>query len=132
MNNRLTKKAGMTLLEILVVVILSAIMLSIGISSLSSSSNKAKEREAYARAQLIWHAEKRQFAFKGAYQALEMDDDTNWILLGMKNFNKEDRHYTYELITGNQGGIASFTLTVTKRNDTHGFKLDSLFVRTDF
>ncbi len=116
---------GMTLLELVVVMLIVGIATAIGMRSFGTSADKTKANEAYARAQTIWQAEKRKFAFSGDYS-------TEWPDLNMSDPNVEDKVYNYAITVGKVDATPTFCLKVSKKSDPSiGFSLNNKGVRSE-
>lgn len=116
---------GMTLLELIVVMLIVGIATAIGMRSFGTSADKTKANEAYARAQTIWQAEKRKFAFSGTYA-------TDWPSLNMSDPNIDDKVYNYEITVGAVDMTPTFCLKVSKKSDPDiGFSLNNKGVRSE-
>ncbi|MFA6583707.1 MAG: prepilin-type N-terminal cleavage/methylation domain-containing protein [Elusimicrobiaceae bacterium] len=111
------RRGGFTLLETLIVLFIIAVGTAIAVRSVGSSTVKARENEAQARAKVVWEAEKRYFAYKGLYT-------DNWAILGVPDPSLIDRFYNFTIYLDSNAGMVSFHIYVAKKDDgSSGFKM---------
>ena len=103
-------KAGFTMIELLVVLIIIGILVSLNMGNFSRSTEKNKAREAEANLQLIYTAQQRYYLDEGKYYncTSPCDDISDSLNLGIK---LEGDSFTYSI---NATTGPSFTATATR------------------
>ncbi len=108
------KRYGFTLMELMLVVMVIAILVSISIPSYINTTERARAREAISTlesmraAELAYSSERRQF------MDLTSGVPAEWTLVGLEDPNTNTRSsWNYGLVTANAG--ATFDATATRR-----------------
>lgn len=107
------KKAGFTLVELMVVAIIVAILAAVAIPLMTGNKNRAAATEAQGGCNNIWTAERVYFSEKGTYMAASTPDLLPSISAGDLNGRYFD-HGDYVTT------FASPTLTITVNTATSG------------
>jgi len=104
-------KAGFTMIELLVVLIIIAVLVSLNMGDFSRSSEKNKAKEAEANLQLIYTAQQRYYLGEGKYYncTSPCDDISDSSNLGIE---LEGDSFTYSINTTT--GPNSFTATAQR------------------
>lgn len=127
------KKAGFTLVELMVVAIIVAILAAVAIPLMSGNKKRAAATEAQAAISSIWTAERMYYADKGAYVSAPSPVDTTLPGINANDLmGKYFDHSSYSVvatattltITANQAAVKSdgisgtVVLTVTIADNT--------------
>jgi len=102
---------GLTLTELLIVVVVIGIIAAVAIPSLIPKS--VLERHARVTLKIIWQAEKDYFSFKGLYTS-------SWSDLNLSNPNLSDTHYTYTITKSG----SDFQATAVSTGSGSNFTID--------
>ncbi len=109
------KKAGFTLVELMVVAIIVALLAAVAIPLMAGNKERAAATEAQAGCSAIWTAERVYFAENGSYIAAAAPDD----LPGINDGDLQGKYFDHEdYITTLAGG--TLTITADTDNGTDG------------
>jgi len=109
-----TWKRAFTLLELMVVVIIIAILATIGYVSWQAQLEKRRADNAQIILRAACHAEQIFYSWQNKYT-------DNWDALDISNPNNIDPYYTYTI----SGTPSSLTITAQRKGKTEGFCIDS-------
>ena len=111
----MSKLRGFTMIEVLLVAIIIAILVSIAVPNYIQATERARAREAISTLNAMMAAERTYNAERRTYLALTAASNVEWEAIGMENPNlNAQRSFDYTLVVGGGG----FTATATRQPGT--------------
>lgn len=108
-------KKGFTLMELVLVSIIIAILISIAVPTYISTLERTRGKEAFATLQSMYAAERTYSAERRIYLGPLNAGSTNWTAVGMDDPNSNNRRaFDYNLQTG--GGGTTYNATARRRS----------------
>jgi len=104
------KKAGFTVLELVIAVIILAILVSIAIPTYIVTMERTRANEAIATLRTMHAAERTYFSERRIYTDLIVGDDDGWTTVGLENPNNNNQrsfNYEYSADPAAGGGTAT-------------------------
>lgn len=113
---------GVTVLELIIVVVIIGVLATLGIGGWSAQMEKEHAENAKAALQAVWQAEENYVAWKNTYT-------TDWAVLEIDNPNIVDKYYNYTI-----DSATSIDLLVTAKRigQSKKFTIDEEGVLTEF
>jgi len=106
----MSKLRGFTMIEVLLVAIIIAVLVSIAVPNYIQATERARAREAISTLNAMVAAERTYNAERRTY--LDLTSDAEWEAIGMENPNLNgQRSFDYTLTQGGGG----FTATATRQ-----------------
>jgi len=116
---KILKRQGVTVLELIIVVIIIGIISGISFMGWQVQLEKEYANNAKATLRMLWQAEENYFSWKGRY--------TNaWENLEIDNPNNTDKFYDYKFAT------TTFPITAQRKGKSSGFTIDQEGTITSF
>jgi Tfp pilus assembly protein PilE len=113
-GSKKNKVGGVTLTEIVVVLVITVILITLAGASFSWRMEREAEKNAKVYLNLSWQAEQNYFAWKDGYT-------TDWKALDFENPNKADTFYAYTIDKANSDELV---INATRRNKKSGFSIN--------
>lgn len=111
---KILKKQGVTVLELIVVLIIIGVIATIGIGSWQAQLEREYADNAKITLKMLWQAEENFFAWKNRYT-------NNWPDLEIDNPDNTDRFYEYTI---EQATSITLLIKATRRGKSTGFQID--------
>ncbi|MCX5708678.1 MAG: type II secretion system protein [Candidatus Omnitrophica bacterium] len=116
------KDRGVTLTEILVVLVITVILITLAGASFSWRMEREAEKNAKIYLNLSWQAEQNYFAWKNGYTL-------DWKSLDAENPNRIDTFYVYTI---DKATSDELFINATRRNKNRGFAINESGNITNF
>lgn len=111
---KILKKQGVTLLELMIVVIIIGIISSISLVTWQAQLEKEYADNAKAILKMLWQAEQSFFVWKNGYT-------NDWQALEIDNPNNSDRFYNYTI---EQPTSTTLLIKAQRKGKATGFTID--------
>ena len=110
----MSAKQGVTLLELIMVLVIIAIIATISISGWQGQLENKYADNAKLTLKMLWQAEENFFAWKNRYT-------NDWNDVEIDNPNNEDRFYDYTL---EEATSTNLLIRATRKGKARGFTID--------
>lgn len=115
----MTERAGFTLMELLVVLIIIGVLVVLNTYGFGKTSEKNKAKQAEANLRVIYSAQQRYFLDQGGYYACASQPCDNDNITTDLGVDINDDYFNYSIIATNSP-VASFNATAARLSPSQG------------